>query len=127
MATWRDIGEDNFRASVALYDGGHYRSATSRFYYAAFSVVTHELLRRHAAGDFTGGRGTPGHAQLTRLVEVYFTQFSAGRLVNFVRYVNALYADRIAADYSLQRIDRQSAHDAYAAAKKIIEYLEVRG
>ncbi len=126
MATWQEIGRDNFRVAVSLYESGHYRSATSRFYYAAFSVVTHELLQRNASGDFTGGRGTPSHAQLARLVELYFTQFSEGRLANFIRYVNALYADRIAADYSLQRVDRQATRDTYAAAKKVLEYLEVR-
>ena len=48
MATWQEIGIDNFRAAVALYDGGYYRNATSRFYYAAFSVLTSELIRRGA-------------------------------------------------------------------------------
>ena len=34
MATWQEIGIDNFRAAVALYDdpSPHYRSAVSRFY-----------------------------------------------------------------------------------------------
>lgn len=79
MATWRDIAQDNFRAAVSLYDGGHYRSATSRFYYAAFSLITGELIQRNARGDFTGGRGTPGHAQLPGLVETHFTHFSQAR------------------------------------------------
>ncbi len=126
MATWQTLGQENFRAAVFLYENGLYRSATSRFYYAVFSVVTHELLQRHAGSDFTGGRGTPGHAQLTHLVERYFTQFSEARLANFVHNVNILYAERIAADYSLQRVDRQSVRDTYAAAKKVMEYLEVR-
>ncbi len=126
MATWRDIGRDNLRAAVSLYDGGHYRSATSRFYYAAFSLVTGELIQRNASRDFAGGRGTPGHAQLPGLVETHFTQFSRERLGNFTRYLRNLYAGRIAADYSPQRVDRQSARDAYTAAAKIFDYLEGR-
>ena len=43
MATWREIGQDNFRAAVELYEIGWYRSAVSRFYYAALAVVTDEL------------------------------------------------------------------------------------
>ena len=49
MATWQEIGIDNFRAAVALYDCGYYRNATSRFYYAAF-MLTYELIRRRKAG-----------------------------------------------------------------------------
>jgi len=123
MATWQEIGRSNFEAAVSLYDGGHYRSAASRFYYAAFSSVTGELVQRNAAADFTGGRGTPGHAQLPGLVGTHFTQFSQVRLDNFTRLLRNLYAVRIAADYSLQRVDRQSARDAYTAAKKIFDYL----
>lgn len=123
MATWRDIAQDNFRAAVSLYDGGHYRSATSQFYYAAFSLITGELIQRNARGDFTGGRGTPGHAQLPGLVETHFTHFSQARLGNFTRCLRNLYAHRIAADYSLQRVDRQSARDAYTAAAKMFDYL----
>lgn len=73
MATWQEIGQDNFRAAVALYDGGYYRNAVSRFYYAAFAVLTHELIRRGARPAFRDGRATPGHAQLALLVRTYFT------------------------------------------------------
>ena len=123
MATWKDIAQDNFRAAVSLYDGGYYRNATSRFYYAVFSLVTGELIQRNARGGFAGRRGTPGHAQLSGLVETHFTQFSRARLDNFTRLLRNLYAARIAADYSLQRADRQSARDAYSAAKKLFDYL----
>ena len=97
MATWQEIGQDNFRAAVTLYDGGFYRNATSRFYYAAFSALTHKLTRRGARPAFRDTRATPGHAQLPRL----------------------------AADYSLIRVDKQSCRDSYLAAKKIFNYLGV--
>ncbi len=125
MTTWQEIGIDNFRAAVALYDGGYYRNATSRFYYAAFSVLTHELIRRNARPAFRDGRATPGHTELPRLIRVYFTHMSAGRLANLTRLVAALYSDRLAADYSLIRVDKQSCRDSYKAAEKIFSYLEV--
>lgn len=125
MATWQEIGIDNFRAAVALYDSGFYRNATSRFYYAAFSVLTHELIRRGARPAFRDNRATPGHTELPRLIRAYFTHMSAGRLANLTALVSALYLDRLAADYSLIRVDRQSCRDSYLAAKKIFNYLGV--
>ena len=125
MATWQEIGIDNFRGAVALYDGGYYRNATSRFYYAAFSVLTHELIQRGAMPAFRDGRNTPGHTELSRLIRVYFMHMSAGRLNNLTALVAALYLDRLAADYLLIRVDKQSCRDSYLAAKKMFNYLGV--
>jgi len=125
MATWQEIGQDNFRAAVALYDGGYYRNATSRFYYAAFSLLTYELIQRGARPAFRDNRATPGHTQLPRLVRTYFTHMSAGRLANLAALVTTLYLDRLDADYSLLRVDKQSCRDSYRTATKIFDYLEV--
>ena len=125
MATWQEIGQDNFQAAVELYDGGRYRSAISRFYYAAFSVLTHELLRRKAGADFKDERPTPGHTQLAGLVEKHLTHMSPERLLNLVRYVRSLYRDRIAADYFLLRVDKQASTKSFRSAEKIFQYLGV--
>lgn len=125
MATWAEIGTENYRAARDLLDAGHYRSSVSRFYYAAFCIVTHELRARHAQPAFRDGRETPGHAQLPRLMETYFVHLSAERLDNLVQYVVSLYRDRLAADYSQQRVDRQFATQTYRAAEKVFRYLEV--
>ena len=125
MATWQEIGVDNFRAAAALYDDGFYRNAASRFYYAAFSVLTHELIRRNARPAFRDNRATPGHTELPRLIRAYFTHMSAGRLANLTALITALYLDRLAADYSLIRVDKQSCRDSYQAMEKIFNYLEV--
>jgi uncharacterized protein (UPF0332 family) len=120
MATWEEIGQDNFRAALDLYARARYRSATSRFYYAVFSVLTHELIFRHAAADFRDGRGAPGHAQLPTLIDTYFGHFGAAKKANINRYVVGLYRNRIVADYSLQRIDKQFASEAHRAAQKFL-------
>ncbi|MGI4790287.1 MAG: HEPN domain-containing protein [Janthinobacterium lividum] len=125
MATWQEIGTDNFRAAVALYDGGYYRNATSRFYYAAFSALTYELILRGARAAFRDGRATPGHTEMPRLIRAYFIHMSAGRLANLTALAEGLYLDRLAADYSLIRVDRQSCRDSYLATEKIFNYLEV--
>jgi len=126
MATWQEIGESNFKAASELYSAGHYRSCVSRFYYAAFIVLTNELIQRGAAADFRDNRATPGHAQLPRLVQTHFIHMSAARRNNLVSSLIALYADRIAADYSRQRVDKRSARTSFTTAKKIFDYLEVR-
>jgi hypothetical protein len=111
-ATWQEIGIDNFRAAITLYDGGFYRNATSRFYYASFSVLTYELIQQGARPAFRDNRVTPGHAQLPRLIRAYFAHMRDGRLENLTALVTALYLDRLAADYSLIRVDRQSCRDS---------------
>ena len=128
MATWQEIGVDNFRAAVALYDdpSPQYRSAASRLYYAVFCIVTHELIQRGATADFREQRETPGHAQMPRLVEVYFTHFTQERRDNLIGYLVGLYRSRIAADYSLQRVDKQLASKSLRAAEKVFRYLEVK-
>lgn len=126
MATWEDIGVDNFRVAVELFDAGgsRYRSAVSRFYYAAFAVLTHELSRRNA--PFHVGRETPSHAELPRLIETCLTQFSEQRRANLARTVAELYRDRLAADYSRERVDKAAVRDAYRRATNVFTYLGVQ-
>lgn len=127
MATWHEIGIENFQAAVSLYeDAKKYRSAASRFYYAVFSILTEELIQRHADKDFSGGRSTPGHRQLPDLIEIHFMHFSLEKRANLAKYVRNLYRDRITADYSLFRVDKQSARSSFRSAQKIFEYMGTR-
>ena len=57
MATCQEIGIENFQAGRELLNGGRYRSSVSRFYYAAFCVLTHELSL--VGVDFGGDQETP--------------------------------------------------------------------
>ncbi len=47
------------------------------------------------------------------------------KLNNLTALVTRLYGDRLAADHSLLRVDKQSCHDSHRTAKKIFDYLEV--
>ncbi len=125
MATWQEIGQDDFRAAVELYESGRYRSAVSRFYCAVFSVVTDELIRRNATVDFRDNRATPSHSQLPQLMETYFTHYSIERQMHLRNYVRSVYRDRIGADYSLLRVVKQIAKETYRATEKVFRYLGV--
>jgi uncharacterized protein (UPF0332 family) len=123
MATWRDIGLENFGAARELYDSKQYRSSVSRFYYSVFSIVTFELARRNVP---FGARNTPAHTALPDLIETYLTQFSEVRRANIRRAVLSLYRTRLDADYSLNRIDRETANRAQTRAISIMEYFGVK-
>lgn len=125
MADWRDIGIGNYRAAVTLVEAKQYRSAVSRFYYAVFSLVTQELIDRGAAPDFHGGQATPSHRQVPALAERYFTHFSEERGRNFTLTIARLYTDRLNADYSDNRVNRDAANASFERAKTAFRYLRV--
>lgn len=87
MATWQEIGIDSFRAGRELIDNGRYRSSVSRFYYAAFSLLTHELSESGA--DFGDDQETPNHKGLPKLIAI----------------IRRLYSARISADYQRRTTD----------------------
>lgn len=123
MATWQEVGIDNFRAAQDLHEMKHYRSSVSRFYYAAFSLLTYELARGGVV--FRMGRRTPAHAELAELVIENLTQFSEARRMAIALVTLRLYRSRLDADYSDQRIDRKAAERAMRDAEKLFRYFGV--
>lgn len=123
MATWQEIGQDNFRAARDLYGSKHYRSSVSRFYYAAFSLLTYELARGGVV--FRLGRQTPAHAELAELIIENLTQFSETRRTAIAMLTLRLYRSRLDADYLDQRIDRAAAEKAMRDAERLFRYFGV--
>jgi len=123
MATWQEIGSDNFRAGREALAGKRCRSSVSRFYYAAFSLLTYELARTGVI--FRHGRQTPSHAELTDLITVHFTQFTEVRRRAIALLVLRLYRLRLDADYTVQRIDCRTAERAMRDAAKIFRHFGV--
>lgn len=123
MANWQEIGESNFRAANELYSAGHYRSSVSRFYYAAFSLLTYELTRKGVI--FRAGRQTPAHAQLPDYVTDNLTQFTEARRAAIGLTVFRLYRLRLDADYFDDRVDRTLARKAKGNAEKLFRYFGV--
>jgi len=120
MATWRDIAQDNFRAAHGLYDLKRYRSSVSRFYYAAFSLLTYELVR--AGVVFRLGRRTPAHAELAELITENLTQFTETRRTAIALLTLRLYRSRLDADYLDQHIDRRAAERAMRDVERLFRY-----
>ena len=122
MATWQEIGQDNFRAGRELFDAKHYRSSVSRLYYAVFCVLTQEL--RLAGADFGNDQETPNHKALPKLIKLHLTS-PAGQKAQIVAIVRRLYAARIAADYQRRTTDRGTAQDALRDTVKLFQLLEI--
>lgn len=58
---WSQLANESRTAAVELYQRARYRSATSRFYYAAYSAVHDALL---TGGVTAPARGNWGHSEL---------------------------------------------------------------
>ncbi len=125
MANWKDIGKANYEDALILIESKKYRSASSRLYYAVFSVVTQELIDRGASPDFKDRRLTPGHGQLIGLVEKHFVHFSEERLRNFTRAVSNTYRDRILSDYNNLPIDYNTSRETLRNVVRVFKYLGV--
>ncbi len=118
MATWREIGEQNYAAGRELLKLEQYRSSVSRFYYAAFSLLTHELSE---AGVTFGNNGeTPSHQALPGLIKRHLPLSYRRQCVAIVR---RLYAVRITADYQRRTIDEAVAQEAQRDAAQLLRYL----
>ena len=107
MATWREIGQKNYHAGRELLNLKQYRSSVSRFYYAAFSLLTHEL--REAGITFEDNWETPSHQGLPGLMKRHLPVAYRRECVAIVR---RLYAARLAADYQRRTTDEATARNA---------------
>ncbi len=122
MATWQEIGVDNFRAGRELFDTKRYRSSVSRFYYAAFSVLTHELLQ--TSFQPKEEREAPDHLHMAEWIKTYLTKYSLRQRTDIAAAVRRLYESRLAADYRLRTVDELTAREARRDAVLVFTYLE---
>ena len=122
MPTWQEIGIENFQAGRELLDGGRYRSSVSRFYYAAFCVLTHELSL--VGVDFGGDQETPNHKALPKLIRQHLT-LSVGQKAEVVATVRRLYSARISADYQRRTTDEAITRSILRDAAKVFRQFGV--
>jgi uncharacterized protein (UPF0332 family) len=121
---WAVVGRDNLLAAERLLRAAHYRSAVSRAYFAGFAAATSVLAAKKVS--FPGRREGPAHERLPRMLLNNMGDYSLVVRRRAGRVLNALYDERIAADYYPGiSVDRQSALYAVRDASLILRDLGV--
>lgn len=113
---WQVLGEHQRHAAVVLRDAKLARASVGRAYYAAYSLLTAELL---AAGVDNFGRfKNPDHADLPLLVRTRVTRLKPrvrSEISQSLRFLRTMRED---ADYRPGR--EISASDALEAARALV-------
>ncbi len=118
VENWLDLARDSRKAASELVRDGHYRSATSRAYYAAFSKISHELV--HTGHAMPAGREGPSHRRLRPMVEANLKSLRIEQRAALSRIVGRLYVLRIYADYTPSiHVDARDAREAVSLMNKI--------
>jgi uncharacterized protein (UPF0332 family) len=105
-----------------LYRGGHWRSATSRAYYALFSAITFRL----PAAAIPPRHTSPRHRDLQALIDVHFATMPWHRRAAIKAAVARAYASRLAADYRpAVVVDRATAKQALNDAAGVLRRMGV--
>jgi len=122
VATWRELSLDSVEAARKLLVEGHWRSSVNRAYYAAYSAVSDQLVRRGAR--FANGWNNQTHDQVSALIRSGLAlPLSARR--DLGRAVRRLRTARETADYRPGlEVDRSLALACIRDATLIIQTLE---
>jgi uncharacterized protein (UPF0332 family) len=106
--SWRDIADDNFASASQLKASENWRSCISRAYYAAFSVVTQELIIRGLTPRVE--YGTWAHQSLPMMLQAHLNSSSETAAANLASALERLYRLRLIADYRPElRVGRREA------------------
>jgi uncharacterized protein (UPF0332 family) len=97
MTTWRDIAMENEQAAKELLRAGHYRSAVSRAYYAAFASINDCLV--NAGTVRTSDRQALSHRALPAMVEGNISGLATWQRRDLKASARRLYELRLDADY----------------------------
>ncbi len=119
---WAQLARESRTAAVELYQHARYRSATSRFYYAAYSAVHDALL---AGGTKAPAQGNWGHAELrARLVPNELHALDRQERDKIASKLTQLFFLRVAADYFPTSIvgveDVKTAHALHNGIESIL-------
>ena len=119
---WREVGEDSFHAAQGIKH--HPRSCVSRAYYAAYALMSSELVSTRGV-KFVLGRDGPSHFLLPTLVENHLrNRMNISKIRGIKAALRRLYNIRLNADYrpNLQ-ISSSDVRDALADAAFILAAL----
>lgn len=122
MATWQEMSQDNLKAAKHLLIAELFRRSISSSYYAAYSIITDELVAKGVS--FAHGWLNPAHEQLPELILNNLglsrnTKHELRKALAILRKLreNADYRPTISADERLAR-------EAIQLAQRVIKLTE---
>jgi hypothetical protein len=131
MQDWQELGIDSLRAAKALLKADKAelsRSIASRAYYAAYSVVTAEIVKRSSKMHFRNGWQNPAHSDLPRYVRQFLGHLPRHTQRNINTNLRVLWYLRVDADYRPRAsVDTQAALSSCRVASAVFHDLEVSG
>jgi len=123
---WHQMARKAASAANALTAPEHYRSCVSRCYYAAYSAVAGELLRRDPGMRFARDRRNPDHGDLPRYIRNNLTHLPPWRRSKLATQVRFLRQAREDADYRpAAMVDEARARDARRFAHAVLRELGI--
>lgn len=124
MTTWHDVASENYALAKEIERAGKLRGAINRYYYAAFHLLTGELIRRGATPPFGKTRWeTPGHYEMPGLIDQYIGDLSKRRRDDLKLAFQLLRRRREMADYTLRIIDDTYVRETHRYVEQIIRYV----
>lgn len=100
MSSWREIGDECLNSAKYSHDGGFFRTAISRAYYAAYAHVSGALVEG-GVDVARSDRPNPSHQQLDSLLahNLDTKRFPIGVRRDLARRVRHLRRFRVMSDY----------------------------
>jgi hypothetical protein len=121
MDDWRALSIDSRRAALELIKAGHWRSAVSRAYYAAYCAVAHGLRTHRPELRFKHGWRNPDHMEMPRYIRNHLDHLdraSRAELSGRMRFLRKVRED---ADYRPSAVvDEVLARSALRVACSIL-------
>jgi uncharacterized protein (UPF0332 family) len=125
MASWLDIAKENSKAGNYLYSNMLYRAAINRYYYAAFHLLTDQLIQAGVKPLFYKQRETPGHVELPALISQHLVNLSQRKRDHLADAIRRLYRRRETADYTDTNVDEQYCKESRRFLLQVTYYLGV--
>ena len=127
MPNWQEVGIDGLRAAKLLLQEGFWRSTISRSYYAAYAVVTSEIMTRCPTLRFRHGWRNPAHGDLPKYVAQYLKHLPLQTRKHIIANLRDLRIARETADYRPGlSADGQLSRRSVTLASAVFRDLEVQ-
>jgi len=126
--SWFDISRDNLKAARLAKTHGHWRTASSRAYYAAYAALTGEF-EQDGTVQFRYEGNNPGHQQLLALAanNLDAKRYSHRDRREIVRSLKRLQGLRTTADYNARTPNADGIEEALISLRNAAAVLKRLG